>query len=296
MTKLAFIGLGAMGAPMAANLLRCGHTVVGYNRSVGPLNELVGLGGQAAASIADAVADADVVMTMLPDTPDVLSVVEGKDGVFERAKPGTLLIDFSTIAPEAAVGLAGNGALHNIAVLDSPVSGGVQGARDGSLAIMVGGDQDAFRRGSDLFGCVGATVVHAGASGSGQIVKAANQLIVAGEIALLAEALVFLEGHGVDVDVALQAISGGLAASTVMSRKATNMSRRSFEPSFKLALHHKDMGIALAAARNAEITLPVGALVAQLMGSANARGYGELDHSALLKVVEQLSAPSKQDG
>jgi 2-hydroxy-3-oxopropionate reductase len=246
--------------------LRSGHSVVGYNRSAGPLDELVGLGGHAAASIAQAVADADVVMTMLPDTPDVLDVVAGEGGVFDSAKPGTLLIDFSTIAPEAAVRLASTGLDYGIAVLDAPVSG------------------------------VGATVVHAGTSGAGQIVKAANQLIVAGQIALLAEALVFLEGHGVDVDAAFQAISGGLAASTVMSRKATNMSRRSFEPSFRLALHHKDMGIALAAARNANVTLPVGALVAQLMGSANARGYGNLDHSVLLKVVEQLSPTSAQAG
>jgi 2-hydroxy-3-oxopropionate reductase len=291
-TNLAFIGLGAMGAPMAANLIKGGYSVVGYNRSPAVLRALVDLGARGAGSVEQAVRDADVVVTMLPDTPDVMSVVEGSNGVFDTAKPGSLLIDFSTIAPEASIQLARAGALRGISVLDAPVSGGVQGARDGSLAIMVGGEVEAFERAAGVFDCVGGTVVHVGGSGFGQVVKAANQLMVAGTIELLSEALVFLEAYGVDTTLAVQVLSGGLAASTVMSRKAATMIERDFAPSFRLALHNKDMGIALAAARAAGVTLPVGALVGQLVGSANARGYGDLDHSALLKVIEQLSLDS----
>ncbi|HEY1531425.1 MAG TPA: NAD(P)-binding domain-containing protein [Galbitalea sp.] len=289
--KLAFIGLGAMGAPMAENLVRGGITVTGYNRSPEPTLELERRGGHAAPDIATAVRDADIAVTMLPDTPDVLAVMEGPDGVLENMRPGTLAIDFSTIAPAASVRLAAEARLHHLDVLDAPVSGGVQGARDGSLAVMVGGEEDAFRRARDVLDLVGKTVVRVGRSGSGQTVKAANQMIVGGAIEILAEAIVFLGAHDVNLEAAIEVLSGGLAASTVLTRKAKPMLDRTFAPSFRLALHDKDLGIALASARTAGLALPVSALVAQLMSSARTRGYGELDHAALFEVVRSLSEP-----
>jgi 2-hydroxy-3-oxopropionate reductase len=292
MTTVAVIGLGIMGAPMAANLVRAGFDVIGHNRSSAKVADLVAAGGRGAADVAEAVRDADVVLTVLPDSPDVEAVVLGENGVLDSAKPGTLLVDASTIRPDVAVRLAGAARTRGMRAVDAPVSGGEAGAVEGTLSIMVGGDADDVAAARPVLEAVGTTVVHVGPAGAGQTVKAANQLVVAGTIQLVAEALVFLEAHGVDTQAAVTVLAGGLAGSRVLDRKAAGMIAREFRPGFRVDLHHKDLGIVTGAAREAGVAIPVGALVAQLMGALRAEGHGSLDHSALLLLVEQLSGRS----
>jgi 2-hydroxy-3-oxopropionate reductase len=289
MTTVAVIGLGIMGGPMAANLVKAGFEVVGYNRSPEKVAALVETGGRGAESVAEAVRDADVVITMVPDSPDVEAVTTGGDGVFANARSGALYIDMSTIRPDVAVRVAEAGRKAGLRVLDAPVSGGEVGAKEASLSIMVGGEPDDFAAARPVLDAVGRTIVHVGPAGSGQTVKAANQLIVAGNIELLAEAVVFLEAYGVDTGAALEVLGGGLAGSTVLDRKGAGMLAREFAPGFRLALHHKDLGIVTSAAREAGVVIPLGAVVAQLVAAMVARGDGGLDHSGLLKLVSELS-------
>jgi 2-hydroxy-3-oxopropionate reductase len=288
-TTVAFIGLGIMGGPMAANLVKAGFDVVGYNRSPEKVKELVEKGGRGAEDVASAVREADVVITMVPDSPDV-EAVSGE--VFAGAREGTLYIDMSTIRPDVAVRVAEAGREAGVRVLDAPVSGGEAGAVEGSLSIMVGGSAEDFADARPVLDAVGKTIVHVGPAGSGQTVKAANQLIVAGNIQLLAEAVVFLDAYGVDMRSALEVLGGGLAGSTVLARKGDNMLAGEFKPGFRLALHHKDMGIVTSAAREAGVTIPLGAVVAQLVAAMVARGDGALDHSGLLKLTAELSGRS----
>ncbi|MFC1414459.1 2-hydroxy-3-oxopropionate reductase [Streptacidiphilus sp. N1-12] len=287
--KIAFIGLGIMGSPMAANLVRAGHTVTGYNLTQDAIDKLVADGGLAAGSIAEAVADAEVVITMVPADPQVEQAILGEGGVLESAKPGTLVIDMSSITPQTSIKVAAAAQEKGIRTLDAPVSGGEAGAIEAVLSIMVGGGAEDFAEAKPLFDALGTTVIHVGPAGAGQTVKAANQLIVAVNIQVVAEAVVFLENAGVDLPAALDVLAGGLAGSTVLNRKKANMVDRQFAPGFRIDLHHKDMGIVTAAARAVEAPLPVGSLVAQLVASARANGDGSLDHSALLRGVERLA-------
>ncbi len=289
MTKIAFIGLGIMGSPMAVHLATAGYEVAGYNRTAEKAKPLVQAGGRAADSVAEAVRDAEVVAVMVQDSPDVREVLSGEHGVFANAKPGTLIIDFSSIRPDVSVELAGQAKEKGFRLLDAPVSGGEAGAVNAALSVMVGGDEDDFSAAQPLLGVVGKTVVHVGPSGSGQTVKAANQLIVAANIQVLAEAVIFLEAYGVDTKAAIEVLGGGLAGSKVLDQKGEKMLARSFDPGFRVELHHKDLGILTSAAREAGVVVPLGALVAQLMASAKAVGDGGLDHSALLRGVERLS-------
>ncbi len=289
MSTIAFIGLGIMGSPMAVHLQNAGHTVIGYNRTPEKTGPLVAAGGRAASSVAEAVADADVVAVMVPDSPDVTEVRTGEDGVFAAARPGTLVIDFSSIRPDVTVQLAEQARERGFRYLDAPVSGGEAGAKNAALSIMVGGTEEDFAAAEEIFGAVGRTVVHVGPSGSGQTVKAANQLIVAGHIALLAEAVVFLEAYGVDTTAAIEVLGGGLAGSAVLDQKAGKMLDREFEPGFRIDLHHKDLGIFTSAAREQGVVAPMGALVAQLMAAARAAGDGSLDHSGLFRTTSRLS-------
>ena len=286
---IAFIGLGIMGSPMAANLVRAGHTVTGANLTQGPIDKLVAAGGKGAGSIAEAVAGADVVITMVPADPQVEEAILGEDGVLAHAAPGTLVIDMSSITPQTSIKVAAAAREKGIRTLDAPVSGGEAGAVEAVLSIMVGGEADDFAEAKPLFDVLGTTVIHVGPAGAGQTVKAANQLIVAVNIQVVAEAVVFLENAGVDLPAALDVLAGGLAGSTVLNRKKANMIGREFAPGFRIDLHHKDMGIVTAAARAVEAPLPVGSLVAQLVASARANGDGSLDHSALLRGVERLA-------
>ncbi|WP_112238373.1 2-hydroxy-3-oxopropionate reductase [Kribbella monticola] len=289
MTNIAFIGLGIMGSPMAVHLATAGHQVAGVNLDPSRARPLVEAGGRAAESIADAVKNADVVCVMVPDSPDVELVLAGEGGVFENAQPDALIIDFSSIRPDVTIELARQARERGFRLLDAPVSGGEAGAKNAALSIMVGGEESDFQEAKPLLDAVGKTIVHVGASGAGQTVKAANQLIVAANIQALSEAVVFLEAYGVDTKAALEVLGGGLAGSAVLNQKKENMLSRSFQPGFRIDLHHKDMGIVTAAARERGVVVPLGSLVAQLVASARVNGDGGLDHSALLRGVERLS-------
>ena len=214
---------------------------------------------------------------MVPDSPDVSQVLAGDGGVFESAKPGTLIIDFSSIRPDVTVELAEQAVAQGFRLIDAPVSGGEAGAINAALSIMVGGTAEDFADAQPILDVVGKTVVHVGPNGSGQTVKAANQLIVAANIQVLAEAVIFLEAYGVDTAAALKVLGGGLAGSKVLDQKGQKMLDRSFDPGFRIELHHKDLGIVTSAAWEAGVVIPVGALL------------GGLDHSALLRGVERLS-------
>ncbi|WP_432856336.1 2-hydroxy-3-oxopropionate reductase [Amycolatopsis sp. CA-161197] len=289
MSKVGFIGLGVMGTPMAAHLAGAGHDVSGFDLSADALAKLTAAGGRAASDVADAVAEADVVVTMLPDHPQVEQVVLAAGGVLDIVKPGTLLADMSTIRPETSIAVAKAGGARGIRVLDAPVSGGQAGAEQAALSIMVGGEAEDFEAAKPIFEVLGKTIVHVGPHGAGQVVKAANQLVVGGIYGLVAEAIVLLEASGVDAGTGLDVLAGGLAGSRILELKRKSMVARQFQPGFRIDLHHKDMGIALAAARQADVALPLTGLVAQLVAAGRAMGHGSLDHSALLKVVEELS-------
>jgi 2-hydroxy-3-oxopropionate reductase len=288
-STIGFIGLGIMGNPMACHLARAGHTVIGYNRSPGRAAALIDAGGAEAESIAEAVKDADVVAVMVPDSPDVQDVLLSEGGVFAQAQPATLVIDFSSIRPDVTTQLAEEATQRGLRLIDAPVSGGEPGAKNASLSIMVGATDDDFAAAKPILEIVGKTIVHVGPNGAGQTVKAANQLIVAGNIQLLAEAITFLHAYGVDLNAAVEVLGGGLAGSAVLKQKAPKMLAHDFDPGFRIELHHKDMGIVTSAAREAGVVIPLGAVVAQLMASALANGDGSLDHSGLLRGVERLS-------
>lgn len=289
MRTIGFIGLGVMGAPMAERLVKAGFEVTAHTRRRAGLDRLAAAGGRPAASVAEATRGADVVITMLPDSPDVAEVVLGAEGVLAHAAAGTLLIDMSTIRPETAREIAAAAAGRRVDALDAPVSGGEQSAVEGTLSIMVGGEPAALERARPVLAHLGTTIVHAGPAGAGQLVKAANQLVVAGTIELVAEAIVLLEASGVDAAAGLRVLGGGLAGSTVLDRKGAAMLKRRFRPGFRVDLHHKDLGIMLDAARASGAVVPLGALVAQLMAALRAQGDGSLDHGALLRGVERLS-------
>ena len=286
---IGFIGLGVMGKPMAANLHAAGYDVLAHNRSRAAVDALAAEGIRPADDVAHVAREADVTITMLPDSPEVLEVALGPGGILAHARLGSTFVDMSTIRPDTARRLAREAQARGVDFLDAPVSGGEQGAIDGTLSIMVGGAAATLAAVSPVLSAVGKTIVHVGPAGSGQTVKAANQLIVAGNLELVAEALVFLEAQQVDTEAAISVLEAGLAGSTVMSRKARAMVRREFQPGFRIDLHHKDLGIFTAAAREAGSASPLGAILAQLMASARAQGDGDLDHSALFRLVERLS-------
>jgi 2-hydroxy-3-oxopropionate reductase len=286
---VAFIGLGIMGRPMAANLVQAGFDVVGHSRRRESAESLLAAGGRWAGRVADATRGADTVITMLPDSPDVEAVALGPGGVVDSAAPGTLYIDMSSIRPDVARRVAEAGAARGLRCLDAPVSGGERGAIDGTLSIMVGGAAADVAAARPVLDAMGATIVPVGPAGAGQTVKAANQLIVAGNIALVAEALVFLRAQGVDAGAAVAAWQSGLAGSTVLTRKASAMLAGDFTPGFRIELHDKDLAIFMAAAREAGVVTLLGGMAAQLTGAACAQGDGALDHSALLRTVQRLS-------
>lgn len=292
MTTVGFIGLGIMGAPMAANLVTAGFEVTGFDLDDKAVTALAAAGGKGASSIADAVTGADVVVTMLPADPHVRAVVFDAGGVLESITPGTLFVDFSTVSPETSQTVGAALAARGVRALDAPVSGGQKGAVDGVLSIMVGGAPVDFEAARPLFDAVGKVAALVGGQGSGQVVKAANQLVVGGTYALVAEAIVLMEAAKVDAAAGLEVLAGGLAASRILELKRATMLARDFTPGFRIDLHHKDMGIVQAAARQAEVALPMANLVASLVQSARANGLGDKDHSALLAVAEQLSGRS----
>lgn len=294
MTVIAFIGLGVMGKPMAKNLLAAGHDLVVHSRSPGPVGELVAAGAAAASSPAEAVADAGCVITMLPDSPDVESVMLGEGGVLDSVAAETLIIDMSTIRPETSRKIAERAEVVGAYCLDAPVSGGEKGAIDGTLSVMVGGYEVTFERARPILEVVGETVVHVGPAGAGQTVKAANQILVGGTLALLAEAVVLLASHGLEAERAFEVLAGGMAGSRVLDMKAATMLAGEFQPGFRSSLHHKDLQIALDAATDARVTVPMTSTVAQLFAALRATGRGDLDHSAVVTIIEDLSGVSNR--
>lgn len=288
MTRIGIVGLGIMGLPMARNLLAAGHSVKGYDRNQQACAELAKAGGEAADGVAGVVEDVDIFITMVPDSPHVEDIVFSENGLLANAKAGLLYVDMSSIRPDVSVRVGQACRAQGIRPLDAPVSGGEKGAIEASLSIMVGGEKADFDAVKPVLDVMGKTVIHLGPSGSGQTVKAANQLIVGGIFELVAEAIMFLEAYGVDTQAALTVLRGGLAGNRIMDIKGESMLKREFAPGFRIDLHHKDMGIVTSAAREAGVVLPLGALVAQLMASARANGDGGLDHSALLRGVERL--------
>jgi 2-hydroxy-3-oxopropionate reductase len=289
MTAIGFIGLGVMGRPMAEHLVRAGHELTVHNRSEEPVRALVSAGAKAGGSAADVAAGAEVVITMVPDSPDVEAVVLGDDGVLSAASQGLLLVDMSTIRPDTARLVGEAAAARGVRFLDAPVSGGEVGAREATLSIMVGGAAEDFQAALPVLESLGRTIVHVGPVGAGQTVKAANQLIVAGTIELVSEAIVLLESQGVDMPPAIEVLAGGLAGNQILERKAAGMLERRFDPGFRIDLHHKDLQIVQAAARDAGVAIPVTALVAQMLVALRSLDRGSLDHSAILTLIEDLS-------
>jgi 2-hydroxy-3-oxopropionate reductase len=288
--SIGFIGLGIMGRPMALNLLRAGYSLVVHNRTRAKEEELVSEGARAADSPREVASQCDVLITMLPDSPDVEQVyLGGDDGVIAGARSGQLLIDMSSIAPAVARAVSDAAREVGADALDAPVSGGDVGAREGTLSIMVGGSDDAFKRAAPLFDVLGKTVIYMGPPGAGQTAKACNQILVAVTIEAVSEALVLASKAGVDPDRLIEVLSGGLAGNKVMEVRRRNFLEHDFTPGFKLSLHHKDLGIALRTARELGVYVPTTAIVDQMLAALKAAGDGGLDHSALLRGVERLS-------
>jgi len=284
--RIGFVGLGVMGKPMARNLLRAGHEVVAFTRDAGVLAEVVGEGAEQGGGASDVAARSDVIVTMLPNSAVVAEVVLGEGGVLEGARPGSLVIDMSTIDPSVSRRLADAGRERGVAVLDAPVSGGDVGAKQGTLSIMVGGEAGDFARAEPVFAALGKTIVHVGPHGAGQVVKACNQIVVAITYAAVSEALVLGSKAGVDPARILDVLSGGLAANRIMEVRRRNLLEHDFTPGFKIDLHHKDLTIALDAGGENGVPLPLTATVQQMFRILRANGQGSDDHSALLTLIE----------
>ena len=284
---VGFVGLGIMGKPMAENLIEAGYDLVAYNRTSEKAEEL---DGATVAETPKAVAEqSGIIITMLPDSPQVEEVLDGEDGVLEGVKEGALVVDMSTISPVVTEELADKTQERGASMLDAPVSGGDVGAIDGTLSIMVGGSEEDFERVLPLFEVMGKTVTHVGPVGTGQVVKAANQIVVALTIEAVSEALVLGSKAGVSPEKILDVLGGGLAGNKVMEVKREKMLDHSFDPGFRVELHHKDLGIALAAGREYGVTLPVTAVVDQMFETLKMLGRGSQDHSALLTLIEEAS-------
>jgi 2-hydroxy-3-oxopropionate reductase len=277
-----------MGAPMIANLVGAGYEVRAFAHSERSRKRLRTAGAFEAATLAETVEAADVVVTMLPDSPDVLGVLFD-DGLADALPRGSVFLDMSTIRPGASRRIATELAQRGVAALDAPVSGGEAGAIEGTLSIMVGGDAGALEAARPILSVMGSTITHVGPAGAGQATKAANQLVVAANIQAMAEAIVLLQAAGVDLEPALDALAGGLAGSTVLTRKRRSFTTGDFAPGFRLRLHDKDLGIVQASARELGLALPLTSLVSQLVAALVARGDGDLDHSALLALARDLN-------
>jgi len=287
--KIGFIGLGIMGKPMAKNLLKAEYTLTVHNRSPLPVNELTALGASKAESPKETAQKSDVIITMLPDSPDVEKVILGENGVLEGAKSGTVIIDMSSIAPLVSKRISAEIEKKGVEMLDAPVSGGETGAIQGTLAIMVGGKEEIFNKHLDILKVMGKSVVRVGDIGAGGFTKLANQIIVAINIAAISEALVLGEKAGLNPEFLYKAIRGGLAGSNVLDSKINNILKRNFKPGFKIKLHRKDLNNVLLTAKDLDIPLPLTSLVQQMMVTLINEGKGEDDHSALINFIENIA-------
>ena len=286
--KLGFIGLGIMGTPMALNLIKGGHTLFVTTRRQVP-QELMDAGAKACANAAEVAQQADIIFTMVPDTPDVEKVLFGDNGVAKTVSKGKVVVDISSIDPMATKEFAKKINALGADYLDAPVSGGEVGAKAASLTIMVGGEQAVFDRVKPLFDLMGKNINLIGGNGDGQTTKVANQIIVALNIAAVSEALVFASKAGADPAKVRQALMGGFAASRILEVHGERMIKRTFNPGFRIALHQKDLNLALQGAKSLKMALPQTANAAQLMQACAALGHDQADHSALVRALEALA-------
>jgi len=286
--RVGFIGLGIMGKPMSKNLIKAGHELTVYDILDAPLRELEKSGAKVASSSKEVAEKTDLVITMLPDSPDVEKAAFDSDGIFEGIRAGATYVDMSTISPVTTNKLAERAKAKGVRILDAPVSGGEKGAVEATLTIMVGGAKDVFDDCLPIFQCMGKNIVYCGQIGSGQVVKACNQILVAGVLESASEALVLGAKAGVDPEIVLKVIAGGYAV-RVLDARGPLVLKRDFKPGFKTKLHYKDLGIALAAGSEYGVPLPVTSVIHEMMGAMKVSGRGEYDHSGIITVLEELA-------
>src|SRR5262245_55014722 len=289
---IGFIGLGIMGRPMAKNLIKAAHSLVVHNRSRGAVDDLVKAGAKAASSPKDVAAQSDVLITMLPNSPDVEQVALGKDGIIEGARPGLIFVDMSTISSIVSQKIGKALAAKGVKMLDAPVSGGEKGAIDAALSIMVGGDKATFDSVLPILQAMGKTITLLGPLGFGGFTKLANQIIVAVNLTALAEALTLAKKAGLDRELTLKALAGGLAGSKCLDQKSPNYIANSYKPGFKIDLHFKDLGLIMESAHALGVPVPVTATVQELFNALRVKGRGGLDHSAVITLLEDLAGVS----
>jgi len=287
--RIGFIGLGIMGKPMDKNLIKAGFSLVVHNRSRAKVDELLQQGASAATSPKEVAAAADMIITMLPNSPDVELVALGADGIQKGARSGQLFIDMSTINPIVSQKIAKELASTGMAMVDAPVSGGEKGAIDGTLSIMAGGEPQEFERALPVFNALGKTITHMGPLGAGGFTKLANQIIVAINLTAIGEALVFGTKAGVDPQKMIRALAGGLAGSKCLDQKSEKILNGDFAPGFKIDLHSKDLNLIQDAARSIGVPIPTAAFVEQVFAALRVRGRGGLDHSGVITFFEDLA-------
>ncbi|MBN2589454.1 MAG: 2-hydroxy-3-oxopropionate reductase [Sedimentisphaerales bacterium] len=289
MEKIGFIGLGIMGKPMAKNLLKAGYSLTVYDVVPGPVAEVVEAGAQKGTSCKDVASKSDIVITMLPNSPEVKEAVLGKDGVLDGAKEGMILIDTSSIAPLASQEVSKEAAKKGVIMLDAPVSGGEPKAIDGTLAFMVGGPEDTFNKVKGILDVMGGSVTLVGEIGSGNTTKLANQIIVALNIAAMSEAMTLATKAGVDPEKVFNAIKGGLAGSTVLNAKMPLALEGNFKPGFRIVLHIKDLQNALDTAHSVGVPVPLSSVAMEIMQALKVDGHGADDHGGILQFYEKLA-------
>jgi 3-hydroxyisobutyrate dehydrogenase len=287
--KTAFIGLGTMGCPMAENIIKAGHELVVHNRTTEKEEILCAFGAQRVPTPRQAAENAEVIITCVSDTPDVEEVILGDDGVIHGAKEGSVVADMSTISPEVTRRIAKELAAKGVGMIDAPVSGGSEGAQKGTLSIMVGGDAKDVEKVLPVLESMGSSIVHVGDIGAGQLTKAVNQTIIAGTYLGVAEGIALALKAGLDAEKVVEAIKGGAAGSWALNNRSGNMINNEYPLGFRVRLHHKDLGIALQAARELGVTLPAAALVDQMETGLIANGYGDEDVSAVARVIRTQS-------
>ncbi len=287
--KIAFIGMGTMGAPMALNLLKAGHEVIVHNRTRDREAPVAEAGALRAVTPKEAAAAAEIIVICVSDTPDVEEIILGEKGVIHGAQSGAIVVDMSTISPAATRHIAKKLDKKEIKMLDAPVSGGSEGAQNGTLTIMVGGEPEDFKKALPVLEAMGKTITHIGPIGAGQLTKAINQILISGTYLTVAEGLTLGIKAGLDMKKVVSALSGGAAGSWVLDNRASNVIKNEYPLGFRVRLHRKDLGIALSAAREMDITLPCTALVEQIENGLIARGYGDEDVSALARTIRENS-------
>ena len=285
---VGFVGLGIMGLPMAKNLVDAGYQVIGYNRSPQSMEQLEAAGGERGTSAAETAAAADVLITCLPDSSVVTEVMEADDGILAGIEADSIVIDMSTISPTVTEALAQELATRNVAMLDAPISGGEEGAIDGTLSIMVGGDADVLDSVRPMLDVMGETVTHCGDNGAGQVTKACNQIVVANTMAAVSEALLFAHQAGADLEAVVAAISGGAAGCWALDNRAPTMITGDFDPGFFASYQYKDLRIAMQAGEEFGAPMPTTASTHELYKAAVESGYGQDDNSGVLQVLEDM--------